>query len=83
MKITTKVKSPVFHIKDKHPLCADKNDDTLHLSFPNKEYAEEFSRQLLKSISKQNKLKSERKDENHICFIFRCDLLLPPGESPL
>lgn len=82
MKITSKVKSPVFHIKDKHPLSADENDDTFHLSIPNIEYAEEFSRRLLKSISKHKKKKSEGKDENQISFIFTGDLLLPPMEPP-
>jgi len=81
MKFKAEIKSPVFHIKTKNPLCADENDDVLSIFIPSIEFAEELSSGLLRSIAKHKKLKAEGKNKDRISFTFTGDLLLPPIDT--
>ena len=78
MKFKDEIKTPVFHIRVKNPLCADENDGVLNIFIPSIEFAEELSSELLRSISKHKKLKAEGKDKKRMKFTFTGDLLLPP-----
>ena len=81
MKFKNEIKAPVFHIKAKNPLCVGENDDVLSIIIPSIEFAEELSRELIKSISKHKKLKAEGKDKKRMSFTFSGDLLLLPDIS--
>jgi hypothetical protein len=78
VQFRNQIKTNVFHIKAKSPLVAGEDDDVLSIFLPSIEFAEELSRELLKSISNHKKLEAEGRAAKRMSFTFTGNLSLLP-----